>query len=272
MTRTTAYRTPAVSGSFYPAEPDRLRALVVSLLSPGTQQEPAMAVIAPHAGYQYSGKTAGAVYARVIIPDRIILVGPNHRGLGPPICVYSGGPWQTPLGTVPVDAELSEGLLKTIPGAEGESYPHANEHSLEVHLPFLQVRRETFRASFIILGDLDLETTRTVGNAIAEVIRHQAPGTLMVASTDLSHYFPDREARRRDARAVDAICARDESALYERVYRENINMCGFIATAGVIRAANALGATRATLVDYRTSADASGDFSAVVGYAGIILQ
>jgi hypothetical protein len=104
------------------------------------------------------------------------------------------------------------------------------------------------------------------------VLEKKRTRALMIASTDLSHYFPEEEARRRDARAIDAMLALDESALFDRVEKEDINMCGYIAAAIVIRAAKARGATMASLVDYRTSAQASGDPSAVVGYAGIVLQ
>jgi hypothetical protein len=264
-------RLPAVAGYFYEADPERLRARMASII-PQAPRAHAIAIIVPHAGYQYSGATAGKAYARVIIPDHLILVGPNHRGRGPRICVYPGGLWETPLGAVPVDAALTDAILEEIPGAVADATPHNEEHSLEVQANFIAYLQPTASSCFIIVSDLALEEAQAVGEALARVLEKKRTRALMIASTDLSHYFPEEEARRRDARAIDAMLALDESALFDRVEKEDINMCGYIAAAIVIRAAKARGATMASLVDYRTSAQASGDPSAVVGYAGIVLQ
>jgi AmmeMemoRadiSam system protein B len=267
-----ARRAPAAAGYFYPANPGELRALVASLCGEAAIRRNAVAIIVPHAGYQYSGRTAGMVFSRVIIPERVILVGPNHRSLGPAVCVYPRGAWQTPLGRVMVDAETTAALVTDLPGAVADAIPHEEEHSLEVQLAFLQFHCPDLRGAFVILGDVALNEVQAVGDGLAKVIREHCPSALLLASTDLSHYLPEEEARRRDARAIEAMCALDEAALYERVENEGISMCGYMAAAVVIRAAKALGATTATLVDYRTSAEASGDTSAVVGYAGIVLQ
>lgn len=272
MTPQTLHRTPAVAGYFYPSEAQELRALVASLLPEGVRETRAIAVIVPHAGYRYSGKTAGMVYAQVVIPERVILVGPDHRGVGRSVCIFPGGEWETPLGGVQVDEEVARALLSEVSGATGEAWLHTDEHSLEVQLPFLQVRRPGVRGSFVMVGDVSLATAREIGKAIAKVAREVFSGVLLVASTDLSHYLPEWEANKRDQRAIEAMLAMDEGLLYERVEGENITMCGYKAAAVVLVAAKALGAKKATLVDYRTSGATSSDFSAVVGYAGIILQ
>src|SRR5205823_6410225 len=186
-------REPAVAGRFYPADPEILRHDLRSYLSPSSERTPAIACMVPHAGYMYSGAVAGAVFSKVIVPSRCIILCPNHTGRGHPLSLMKQGGWRTPLGDLKIDQPLAEVLLREFPALTDDSDAHRFEHAIEVELPFL------------------------------------------------------------------------------RVIKESISMCGFGPAVAMLTAARRLGAERAELVQYTTSADASGDRETVVGYAGIIV-
>jgi AmmeMemoRadiSam system protein B len=264
-------RQPAVAGRFYPADPAALRADVKSYLSPPQERIRAIGCIVPHAGYIYSGQVAGAVFSRMEIPQRSIVLCPNHTGRGHPLAVMEQGEWQTPLGNVEIDAELAGQLLDAFPALAKDSDAHRSEHAIEVELPFLQVMRSGVKFVPIAVGTARPLLLENLGDAIANVIQKSTSPILIIASSDMNHYEDDATTRVKDRKAIDKILALDPQSLYETVVNESISMCGFGPAVAMLTAAKKLGARKAELVQYATSGDLSGDRDMVVGYAGIIV-
>jgi AmmeMemoRadiSam system protein B len=261
-------REPAVAGRFYTDDPATLVAQVDRFLAAGGPRARARGIVAPHAGYVYSGAVAGAVYARVDVPERVIVLGPNHTGLGKAGALWPGGTWRLPAGDVPVDAELTAALAAS-PLVERDPEAHLLEHSLEVQVPFLARLRPGVRIAALCLGPLSFEQCEELGNDVAAAAR--AAGALVVASSDMSHYVPAATAREKDHRAIARILALDPEGLYDVVRREKITMCGIVPATVMLVAAKALGATQAELVRYANSGDVNGDTRQVVGYAGVLV-
>ena len=269
-------RPPAVSGRFYPADRARLSQEVERLLAavPAAAPTPAIAAIAPHAGYTYSGLTAAHVFARLDIPPLVVVLAPNHTG----VCrapggasLWEAGTFQTPVGDVPVDREFGAALLAASPLVGIDHAAHASEHAVEVELPFLLARRPDVRIVPLVLAWDDWERCRTLGETLAAVVTQWGRPVLLLASSDLNHYEAATVNERKDQRALDAVSRLDGAELLARCHREHISMCGRAPAAAVLAASRPLGASRATVVDYRHSGWASGDDSAVVGYGGVIV-
>ncbi len=264
-------RYPAVAGQFYPGTATELKLYLDSFCRRDLPKVRAKAVIVPHAGYIYSGKVAGETFSRVEIPTTNVVMGPNHTGLGKPAAVYPEGVWLTPLGEVPVNETVTRELVQRYP-FEADTAAHIYEHSLEVEVPFIQHcsnYREDLSIVPIAFQHLPYELCETAGKALAEVIAGE--DSLIVVSTDFSHYVSQQQAEKLDSYAIDAILNLDPEGLYSRVFSYNITMCGVIPATVALVAARLLGAKKAELVSYRTSGDVTGDYSQVVGYAGIII-
>ena len=268
---TSTVRHPAVAGQFYPRKAASLLADIQSYLSPAVATIPALGCVVPHAGYIYSGHVAGAVYARLEIPARCILLCPNHTGMGSPLSTMSQGAWETPLGTVPIDSALAASLLNQFPLLADDPDAHRAEHAIEVQLPFLQARRSQFHFVPIAVGTRQYETLAGLGQCIAEVLADLDERVLVLASSDMNHYESDQVTRIKDHKAIERVLAVDPRGLYEVVTSEQISMCGFGPTVAMLTAAQTLGATQAELVKYATSGDVSGDRNLVVGYAGVVV-
>jgi AmmeMemoRadiSam system protein B len=224
----------------------------------------------PHAGYRFSGRTAGAALADVAVPEVVLLLGPNHRGIGPELSSPRRGVWRMPGGDVAIDEELATRCAEALPDAQDDHRAHASEHALEVELPFLQEKRASMRIVPLLFGALTLEACRRCGEALARVVERDGRDTLLIASTDMSHHVPDEEARRQDGRAIDQMLARDGDGLYRTVREERISMCGVVPVTVTLHALRALGhAGEARIMDYRTSGDATGERGRVVGYLGM---
>ncbi len=266
-------RLPAVSGRFYPDDPELLRAAVDSFLSTAGEEKKtrARACLVPHAGYVYSGSVAGEVYRRVEIPRRVILVGPRHFPRGAPLAILSDGAWQTPLGMAPIDSSLAQKIHSAFPPLREDALAHSAEHSLEVQLPFLQRLVPSFAFVPIVIGPAKWETLDGLGHALAGVIAAEREPVLLVASSDMNHYENDAVTRVKDRKAIDPILALEPRKLFDTVRDENISMCGYAAAVAVLIAARELGASRGELIRYATSADVNGDLEQVVGYAGIVV-
>jgi len=273
-------RPPAVSGRFYPSDPAELRATVATLLADARSavrpsDRPAVGVIAPHAGYIYSGRTAAAVFAQVTIPGLVIILAPNHTGLSDAdggVSLWEAGAFRTPLGDVPIEAELAQALLEISRGVVSVDHEaHRAEHAVEVELPFLQMLRSDVRIVPLVLAWDSWEPARQLGDILARLVRAAGEPVLLLASSDLNHYEPAAVSEAKDARALEAVRALDGDELLARCKRERISMCGRGPAAAVIAAARALGATRADVVDYRHSGWVSGDNARVVGYAGVVI-
>jgi AmmeMemoRadiSam system protein B len=288
---TSAVRTPAVAGRFYPGRAEELLREVREFTSTAkipieTGQIAAIGCVAPHAGYIYSGGVAGAVYSRLKIPERCVILCPNHTGKGHPLAIMASTTWQTPLGEVAADADMGARLLRRFPALQEDSAAHRTEHAIEVQLPFLQTQQPELNIVPIAIGTGDFNVLRGLGEALADVIadhheedRHekdqkeQRPEkTLIIASSDMNHYESDAITRVKDRKAIERVQALDARGLWEVVMNEDISMCGFGPTVVMLTAAKLLGATSATLVKYATSGDVSGDYNSVVGYAGIIVE
>lgn len=268
----TILRHPAVAGRFYPGDPDDLRAEARDYLSQTTQQPvKAIGCIAPHAGYMYSGHVAGAVFARIEIPERCVVLCPNHTGMGRALAVMSEGSWQTPLGEVPIDSQLAGALKQRFPTLQEDSAAHRAEHAAEVELPFLQLRQPKLRFLPIALGTAQFEPLSDLGTALAAVIASQPDPVLIVASSDMNHYESDAVTRAKDHRAIERILTLDARGLFDVVTQQDISMCGFGPAVAMLTAARQLGAKSAELVKYATSGDVSGDRNMVVGYAGMVV-
>jgi MEMO1 family protein len=265
-------REPAVAGRFYPANPERLRADIDSYLSPSQKRVRAIGCMIPHAGYMYSGQVAGAVFSRLEIPPCCIVLGPNHTRRGHPLAIMQEGEWRTPLGEVPIDSDLADGLVQEFPALSEDSAAHRYEHAIEVELPFLQACRPDVRFVPIALGTGQLVLLEQLGEAIAEVLKKTKEPALIIASSDMNHYEDDATTRVKDRKAIEKILALDAPGLYETVMNESISMCGFGPAVAMLAAARRLGAQKAELVQYATSADVSGDRNVVVGYAGVIIR
>jgi len=268
----TVLRHPAVAGRFYPGDPDDLRAEAREYLSQSNvAPRHAIACMAPHAGYMYSGHVAGAVFAQVEIPRRCVVICPNHTGMGRALAIMSDGAWETPLGEVPVDRELAAALKARFPALQEDSAAHRAEHAAEVELPFLQLRQPDLSFVPIALRTGEFEALEHLGLALADVISAQSDPVLIVASSDMNHYEPDALTRVKDHRAIERILSLDPRGLYDVVTQQDISMCGYGPAVAMLTAARQLGAKTAELVKYATSGDVSGDRQMVVGYAGVVV-
>lgn len=270
----TALRHPAVAGRFYPRDPDDLRAEIggYTSLAPNQALVQAFGCIVPHAGYVYSGHVAGAVFARLEIPEHCIVLCPNHTGMGRAFAVMSEGEWETPLGRIAIEGDIAEALKRACPLLQEDSAAHRAEHAIEVELPFLQLRQPKLQFVPIALGTQVFEPLEQLGLALAEVIAAQGRPVLIIASSDMNHYESDAITRVKDAKALERVLSLDARGLHEVVTQQDVSMCGFGPAIATITAANRMGAKSAELVKYATSGDVSGDRQLVVGYAGVFFR
>jgi AmmeMemoRadiSam system protein B len=235
-------------------------------------KEEAIGLLMPHAGYPYSGAVAGATISRAKLGDSFIIMGPNHTGMGQPFSIMTEDNWETPLGEVEVDSALGKKLLAGSSYLEEDELAHLQEHSIEVQLPFLQYLKPDGKIVPIVFGHGGGEIYKEIGREIAAAVRESGEKVTIIASSDMSHYEPQESAQKKDTQAIGAMLKLDEDELLKRVEKFDISMCGYAPAVSLITAAKELGATGAELVKYRTSGDASGDYSSVVGYAGIIIK
>lgn len=266
-------REPAVADRFYPGDPEHLRASMRMLVPAVAEEEKkrALAVVMPHAGYVYSGATAGATISRVRVPETVLILGPNHHGRGAALALGTED-WRMPLGTVPIDRELATALLRHSSSVVADSTAHLLEHSLEVQVPFLQQVQHGLCIVPLVVSHVSYDLCQTVARELAAAIRAHPQPVLIVASTDMSHYESRQQASRKDKKAIERILALDPEGLYATVIGNRISMCGVVPTTIALLTALALGATQAELVRYTDSGEVSGDIDQVVGYAGLIIS
>ncbi len=265
-------RNPVVAGQFYPGSPGQLRSMIAEMVDEKAAKEEVIGLVSPHAGYVYSGPVAGATISRIKFKDTFIIMGPNHTGYGKPFSIMTSGVWKTPLGSVEIDSALAERILAASRHIEEDFEAHRSEHSIEVQLPFLQYFKPDIKLVPIILAYASGDVYQEIGREIAKAIKELNRETVIIASSDMTHYESAESAREKDAQAIEAILALDEAELLKRVRELDITMCGYAPAVSLISAAKELGATGAELVKYQTSGDVSGDYSAVVGYAGVIIR
>ncbi len=263
-------RTPAVAGQFYPhSKNDLHRELSRCFAGVPSFEKEVLGGVVPHAGYMYSGKTAAHVYSALPEADTFVLLGPNHTGYGSPLSV-SSETWNTPMGEVKSDSEFIKALPKKIIDISEDA--HRYEHSIEVQLPFLQHKYKDFGIVAICMGMQDEQTALDVGKEISEAVQKTKKRAVIIASSDFTHYRPDKVAREDDAYFINAVLALDISGFYRRLYERSATVCGYGPIAAMLAAVKNLGAKRAELLKYSTSGDVTGDVSAVVGYAGIVVE
>jgi AmmeMemoRadiSam system protein B len=268
-------RSPAVAGRFYPGRREVLLREVDQYLEPESPDEEtfenAIACVVPHAGYMYSGHVAGAVYRRLPPRRRYVILGPNHWGRGAPLAMMSSGSWLTPLGQAEIDAELAANIRQECPLLTEDAAAHADEHSLEVQIPFLQRHAGSFRFVPIAIAMADFDALELLGRAVADAVRRSEEPVLIVASSDMNHYEPDLITREKDTKAIEKILQLDPKGLLRVIRDEDVSMCGYAPTVVMLVAANELGARKGRLIRHATSADTGGPADSVVGYAGIIV-
>lgn len=265
-------RHPAVSGRFYPSNPDELTSLVRQFAStdPKARKRRVRSCLVPHAGYVYSGHVAGAVYAEIDLPRKVLILGVRHYPRGKPIAILSSGAWRTPLGDAGIDSALAEKLCAACPLLQEDAEAHRTEHSLEVQVPFLQLLAPGFTFVPVALGTLRYEDLTAVGEGVARVLAAAGEEILLLTTSDLNHYEDDETTRIKDRKAIDKLLALDPRGLFDVCREEEISMCGLGPAVAMLTALLVLGGAKADLVRYATSADVSGDRDAVVGYAGMI--
>lgn len=265
-------RSPAVAGQFYAGTEKGLLAELDRCIPKDVEAGKAIGIVAPHAGYVYSGGCAGSVYARVVVPDRVVVLSPNHSGRGAEVSVWAEGEWTTPLGRVPVDEEMASAVIEKCPSAVADREAHLKEHSLEVQVPFIQKLNGGARILPVTIGTHDAGTLKSLGTALAGAIKGSGDDVLIVASNDMTHFESAESARRQDEKALERVRAMDPEGLLSTVRRERISMCGAAPVAAMLWAAKELGAGECELVEYTHSGVVSGDHSNVVAYAGMICR
>jgi len=273
-------RKPVVAGAFYAGTPEKLRrqiewcykhelgtGIVPQVNEMGPRE--VVALVVPHAGYAYSGPVAAHAYKELAedgVFDTAVILGPNHTGYGPPVSVWAGSSWETPLGEVKINGELAHEILGGV--IKVDEMAHLYEHSIEVQLPWLQYLYREVRIVPIVMMAQDIETARAVG----EIISKTGDNIVIVASSDFTHYEPHSIAAEKDKSMIEAIVNLDEEMLYERREALGCTMCGYGPVAAAIVAAREMKANKSKLLKYATSGDTTGDFSAVVGYGSIVME
>lgn len=284
-------REPVVAGQFYPSSVPSLKKQIENFIDKETKKEDAIGAIMPHAGYIYSGRVAGSVASRIKFKQTFIILGPNHTGFGKNFSIMVEGTWRTPLGSVQINAPLAKKILDSSNYLEDDFIAHRHEHSIEVELPFLQylnpIRnitltnrkdkisngvKEDFKIIPIVISHSEGKIYKEIGKSIAGIIKEEKQGVVIIASSDMTHYEPHQIAKEKDQKAIESILKLDEDELLERIEKLDISMCGYAPCVVMLSCVKILGAKNAKLVMYQTSGDASGDYSSVVGYAGIIIS
>jgi len=275
-------RLPAVSGIFYPSEPLELQRLIEQSfrdqkfgpgkIPPSEFKRRIYGIVSPHAGYVYSGAVAANGFYEVSSMDfdNVVMIGPNHYGIGTGVATMRNGVWETPLGGIEINPDLVSEISKS--GIiDFDDFAHSRDHCLEVQIPFLQYikKNKKIRIVPIILIMQDIRTAMDIGEAIAQSIRNTS-NALLIASSDFTHYESNDEAHRKDSELIKAILSLNISEFYTVLDRLAVSACGYGAIASVMKAAKDLGATKGELLKYATSGNVIGDMSTVVGYSSII--
>jgi AmmeMemoRadiSam system protein B len=279
------FRRPVVADQFYEGDAEALRLQIkscfLSNLGPGKLPETnfhiyprnIVGLICPHAGYMYSGAVAASGYFELAqdgLPETVVILGPNHTGYGSGLSLMREGTWQTPLGEVQVDSELADVILSETSVVDVDETAHRFEHSIEVQLPFLQyLYGDKFKLVPICFLMQDYDSAVEVGSALTEAL--DTRNAVIIASSDMTHYEPAKQAETKDRLALNAVTALDARRFYETVETQNITACGYAPITALITYAQGVNA-KAELLNYHNSGDTSGDFSNVVGYASVLFK
>jgi len=259
-------RPCAVAGMFYPRDPARLGHLLGGFFAGTGPAKNAKGIVCPHAGYVYSGQIASYAFS-AISPDfsgTFVVIGPSHNGY---LTCVSAIPWETPIGTVETDTEFAGEL--DIPVDE---VAQANEHSIEVQVPFIRYRFPNAKIVSIMMGEQDPAHARAVSEKIVAAHRVTKRDIRIVASSDFSHYVPEPVARDGDLYAIQAVENLDVPEFYRRIREKRLTACGYGPVSAMVLSCLHMGAEKGELVRYGTSGDQTGDRDAVVGYAAIAVM
>ncbi len=277
--QTSDIRKPAVAGLFYPSSPSQLVKKIAQLYSEVKKaplEGPPLALVCPHAGYPYSGRIAARAFKLIDGEqyDAVVIISPSHTVFFKGASVYDGAGYETPLGVVEIDKALSKKIATIHPQVYFSNMGHASgstrgEHALEVQLPFLQVILGKFKLVAIVMGDQEEDTINAVGETLASALK--GTNTLMVASTDLSHFHSEDAARKLDSSIQRAIEQYNPELLVETLESGKGEACGGGVVASVMKACQRLGGQRAQFLEYTTSGEATGDFQEVVGYLSAVI-
>jgi len=271
-------RTPAVNGQFYPDSRDGINEFIENCLAvdPGnaknTSRMKARGIILPHAGYIYSGKVAVATVSKILPAARLLILGPNHTGLGERFSLWPKDAWEIPGTSIPVDEKLVAGILASGNMIKADRLAHLREHSIEVQLPILQYFFARFSFAAITCQTAGLAEYEKIADQICSAVNKQKEDVLLVASSDMTHYEPDAAARKKDALVLEHIVGLDPEGMLKTIETLASSMCGAAPVAILLCCLRRLGARKAQVALYQTSGDASGDYNEVVGYAGVIIQ
>ncbi len=272
-------RRSVVAGEFYSSSAKELDAFISGAIDEAMipeGMEKGCAYVSPHAGYEYSGKTAAYTYkalsmnAHIKDIDSIVLVGPNHTGIGTQVSV-SAADWETPLGIVRNDLELSKAIVESSSNAEFDESAHGEEHSIEVQLPFLQHLGIDKKAAFICMGYQDLETSDDLASAIVNAADKLGRNVVVMASSDFNHYEPVKAGEKKDRALFGKIESLDYAAFNRLVEGIGSSACGYGPITVAMEYAIKRGCKRGVLLDYSNSGLATGDFSSVVDYASFAM-
>ncbi len=263
-------REPCVAGRFYPGSPEELESMIRSFDDWGAQKARVSGIIAPHAGYVYSGKVASAVWSKIEVPGTVVVIGPNHTGRGSSVSVFPEGQFSTPLGKIEIDSALATSIVEKSGIAKFDSLAHSSEHSIEVQVPFIQVANPAARLVAIAMGDYSEYAILDLAGAITQSAKPD--DVLVVASSDFSHYEPEYTAKARDKIAIEEIKKLDWRSLYDVVTQKEISMCGLGPICVAIEVAKRWNAQAGKLLAYSNSGVMSHDFSNVVTYASMAFK
>ncbi len=262
-------RQLGVSGNFYPENREELESALKEFLEAAPESPKSRCVIAPHAGYFYSGKTAAFAYKALGKTKSFVILGTCHTGVGSEISVSNTANWVTPLGKTEIDSELRDSLLEIL-GIEADALAHIGEHSCDVQIPFIQFLFPKAKILPIVVGTQDIGKLEALGNALFEA--QKGKSVSVVASGDFSHYIPEKEARKKDLEAIELIEKMDIAGFHSLVTEKQLSICGLAPFTAAMFFAKKLEVTKAKLLKYDTSASTSGDTDRVVGYAAIAFE
>lgn len=266
-------RHPSVAGMFYPGDKSNLEKDINKyvLVEGGKTKKDVIGLISPHAGYIYSGSCAGKGFAVINIPDKVVILGVNHRGIGYSMAVDGNDAWETPLGNIKIDKQMRNDLVESSEVFEIDSSSSGEEHSLEVQVPFIQYLNPGAAILPLTISSMNMEEMRKGGEELAGMIKKTGEKILMIASTDMSHYISSADAEEKDSKAIRKVVDLDPEGLFETVYKEKISMCGVCPTFIMMVAAKELGAATGEIIEYTNSGYTSGDFDQVVGYLSAVV-
>jgi MEMO1 family protein len=273
-------RKPAVSGLFYPSKKEELLQTIKSLflnskfgpgaLPPAREKGRIYGIVSPHAGYIYSGAVAASAFYEISSSnfDTVVIIGPNHYGIGTEVGTMKEGNWITPIGKTRIDEVLAREISDYCDIVKFDPIAHSRDHCIEVQIPFLQYINEGATILPIILRNQDKNTSIELGKCLAKLIKNR--NVMLIASSDLTHYEPNDRAYAKDTKLISSISGMNISQFYSVLENSRVTACGYGAIATVMSAAKEIGSVTGKLVRYATSGDITGDISSVVGYSSIL--